>query len=75
MTVTVYSQPGCQPCKATIRMLSRLQIDYVVIDITTNIKAYDYIVALGFKQTPVVIADDEVWAGYSPDKIQRLRGL
>lgn len=75
MIVTVYSQANCQPCKATIRKLDELGIEYVVIDITSDQEAHDYVVSLGFKQTPVVVVGDQSWAGYVPSKIQKLRGL
>ncbi|WP_029923876.1 glutaredoxin family protein [Nocardia otitidiscaviarum] len=67
--ITVYSRPGCQPCKATIKKLNSLGADYRKVDVTEDAEALDYIKSLGYLQAPVVVAGGEHWAGYSPDRI------
>jgi glutaredoxin-like protein NrdH len=72
MTVTVYSRPGCQPCKLTIRELERLGIDYVKLDVTEHPEALETCKALGYMAAPVVVAGDQHWAGFRPDRIKAL---
>lgn len=52
--VTVYSQPGCQPCRATHKRLQALGVDHSYIDVTQEPEALDTIKALGYATTPVV---------------------
>ena len=72
-TITVYSKPRCVQCDATHRQLDRLGIPYVSVDVTTDLPARDRIMALGYSSAPVVIAGQEHWCGYRPDRIANLR--
>ena len=72
MSVTVYTKPSCVQCDATKRHLDKLGIKYDTVDITVDVDAFDMLVEKGFKAAPVVIAGDEAWAGYQPDKIDGL---
>lgn len=72
MTVTVYSQPACVQCTATTRALDAKGIAYRVIDLSQDAAALAQVLALGYKQAPVVIAGDAHWAGFRPDMIGRL---
>lgn len=69
---TVYSKPACVQCEQTKKLLDRNGVEYTVIDITQDPQAYDKIVGMGFMSVPVVIAGDESWAGFQPDKINLL---
>lgn len=35
-TITVYTQPSCQPCKATKRWLDKRGITFTEVDVTTS---------------------------------------
>lgn len=70
--VTVFTQPGCMPCRATERMLAKSGIPYEMIDISVNAEAGEELRAGGFTSTPVVRYGDDVWSGYRPDKIRAL---
>lgn len=75
--VTVYSQPGCMPCKATIRKLNNLGIGYTVTDITADDEAAAHLKAEGWQGTPVVevTRGGEVvaaWHGLRPDALNAL---
>ena len=70
--VTVYTKPSCVQCDATKRMMDKLKIEHTTVDITVDTEAFDMIVAKGFKSAPVVITDDDSWAGFNPDKISEL---
>jgi glutaredoxin-like protein NrdH len=72
MTITVYSKPACVQCTATTRALDKNGLGYEVIDISTDSEAMDRVVALGYRQVPVVVANDMHWAGFRPDLISGL---
>ncbi len=70
MTITVYSKPRCPQCDATCRALDKQGLDYTKIDVTENLEALDYIKGLGYQQAPVVMAGDNHWSGFRPDRIK-----
>ena len=78
LSVTVYSTPNCQQCKATYRHLDKLGIPYEVVDITepANAELLTWITNdLGYDAAPVVVVDqdpDNHWNRYRPDRITRL---
>jgi glutaredoxin-like protein NrdH len=77
MTLTVYTQPSCQPCKATKRWLDRRGISYQEVDVTTSPDDAEAIRALGFKEAPVVIVSsgdpelDLMWSGFDPNNLTK----
>lgn len=75
MNVTVYSQPNCQPCKATIRTLTALGVEHEVVNIQDDPEAAEFVRGLGHQQTPVVVVDDEYmesWSGHRPEQLASL---
>lgn len=70
--ITVYSKPACVQCTATTRELDKKGIEYQYVDITEDADAMARVVELGHKQAPVVVAGDDHWAGFRPDKISAL---
>jgi len=72
--ITVYTKPACVQCNATYKALDNQGIAYDVVDITENPEARDYVMALGYLQAPVVVAGDEHWSGFRPDRIKTLAG-
>lgn len=70
MTVTVYTKPACVQCNATYKALDKLGIAYETVDITVDSEARDYVMALGYLQAPVVVAGNEHWSGFRPDRIK-----
>lgn len=73
MSITVYSKPACVQCTATYRALDRLGVAYEVVDVSQDSAALEKVRALGYQQVPVVIAGDEHWSGFRPDKIGSLQ--
>ncbi len=71
-TITVYTKPACVQCNATYKALDKNGLDYEVVDITEDSEARDYVMALGYLQAPVVVADDVHWSGFRPDRIKAL---
>ncbi len=74
MSVTVYTKPACVQCNATYKALDKRGIDYRTVDITVDAEARDYVMALGYQQAPVVVADEQHWSGFRPDRIGSLAG-
>ena len=44
------------------------------VDITLDSEARDYVMALGYLQAPVVVAGNDHWSGFRPDRIKALAG-
>lgn len=72
MSVTVYTKPACVQCNMTYRALDKNGIDYTTVDVTEDAAALARIKKLGYMQAPVVIAGDEHWSGFQPDRINAL---
>ena len=72
MTVTVYTKPACVQCNATYKALDKVGVAYEVVDITENPDAREYVMALGYLSAPVVVAGDDHWSGFRPDRIKAL---
>lgn len=72
MTITVYSQPSCVQCVATYRELDRQGVAYTVVDLSKDESAMQMVLGLGYRQAPVVMAGDDHWAGFRPDKIMAI---
>lgn len=59
-------------CTATAREMDRKGIEYKYVDLTKDPEAMETVESLGYKQAPVVVAGDDHWAGFRPDKIGAL---
>ena len=75
MTLSVYSKPSCVQCTATYRALDKQGIEYEVFDLSEDEKALQTVKELGYLQAPVVVAGDDSWSGFRPDKINELKNL
>ena len=70
--VSLYTKPVCVQCKATKRAFKNAGIPYQEIDLTQDSEALARVKELGYLQAPVVIAGDDHWSGFRPDKIKTL---
>ncbi|MFK7838694.1 MAG: glutaredoxin-like protein NrdH [Bdellovibrionales bacterium] len=70
--IVVYSKPACVQCTATTREMDRKGIPYQYVDLTEDDAAMNLVRGLGYMQAPVVVAGEEHWAGFRPDKIATL---
>lgn len=68
--VTVYTLPVCVQCNQTKRVMDRLGIQYIEVELTAE-KA-DEFKALGFTAAPIVTTDVKIWSGFRLSKIQSL---
>jgi glutaredoxin-like protein NrdH len=73
-SITVYTKPACVQCNATYKALDKHGIAYDIVDISLDTEARDYVMALGYLQAPVVVAGNEHWSGFRPDRIKALSG-
>ena len=74
MNITVYTKPACVQCNATYKALEQQGVAFEKVDITLDAQARDYVMALGYLQAPVVVAGNEHWSGFRPDRIKALVG-
>lgn len=76
MTITLYTQPGCQPCRMTKRQLDKLNLSYQAVDVSENPEAVDTVKGLGYSSLPVITVEvsNQVdhWSGYQPHKLATL---
>lgn len=72
MIVVVYSKPGCPQCDMTVRQLEKLGIEYQKLDVTVDTAAFEVCRALGYLSAPVVVAGDDHWSGFRPDRLAAL---
>lgn len=72
MTITIYSTPDCNSCNATYRAMEKKGLDYTVVDVTQDPEALDMIRNMGYSSAPVVMAGEDHWSGYRPDKVIEL---
>jgi len=56
----------------TKRFLDKNGVAYNTIDITEDPSALEMILEMGFSSAPVVITNSDSWAGFQPDKLQKL---
>ena len=72
MAITVYSKPNCVQCSATRRALDKAGLVYETVDISLDAEALEQVTSLGYAQAPVVVAGEDHWSGFRPDKIKAL---
>lgn len=70
--ITVYAKPACVQCNATYKALDKSGVEYRTVDISVDSDAREYVMSLGYLQAPVVVAGNEHWSGFRPDRIKDL---
>lgn len=70
--VTVYTNPQCVQCDMTKRELTKLEVPFETVDLSTRPDLVNTFKEKGFMAAPIVVAGDEAWAGF---KLDRIRGL
>jgi glutaredoxin-like protein NrdH len=69
---TVYTKPNCVQCDATKRLMDNLGVEYTTVDIADNPEELEKLIQMGYKSAPVIVTDNDSWAGFQPDKIEKL---
>ncbi|MDO4655678.1 glutaredoxin-like protein NrdH [Actinomyces sp.] len=72
MAITIYSKPNCVQCTATYRAMDKAGLSYETVDISLDAQALEQVKSLGYAQAPVVVAGEDHWSGFRPDKIKTL---
>ena len=75
MSVTVYTLPSCVQCDNTKRVLTKTGVEFSTVDLSEDEAAYEMVKALGYQAAPVVIAGDDHWSGFRPDKLSSLAAI
>lgn len=70
--ITLYTKPACVQCTFTKKALDKAGLSYETVDISLDDEARDYVMALGHLQAPVVVAGDDHWSGFRPERIRSL---
>lgn len=70
--VTVYTLPACVQCESTKKYLTSKNVEFQVVDLTEDASAMDKVKELGYQAAPVVIAGDDHWSGFRPDRLATL---
>ena len=70
--VIVYTLPSCVQCDSTKRVLTKNSIEYQEVDLTQDEQAMEYVKSLGYNAAPIVVAGDEHWSGFRPDRLSSL---
>ena len=70
--VTVYTLPACVQCDSTKRVLTRNLVEYQEVDLSQDVDAMAMVKELGYTAAPVVVAGEEHWSGFRPDKLSAL---
>ena len=70
--VTVYSLPNCVQCDSTKRLLTRNEVSFNEVDLSQDSDAMTMIRELGYTAAPVVMAGEDHWSGFRPDKLATL---
>jgi glutaredoxin-like protein NrdH len=69
---TVYTKNNCVQCDMTKRLMDKIGVEYETINISENPEELDKLIDMGYRSAPVVITDNDSWAGFNPDKITEL---
>lgn len=74
MSITVFSQPGCQPCRLVKKRLNDAGVEFNDVDITLDQPAHHYITeVLQAHTVPVIVADDrDPIIGFRVDQLAEL---
>ncbi|MCT4708558.1 glutaredoxin-like protein NrdH [Enterobacteriaceae bacterium H11S18] len=73
MRITIYTRNDCVQCHATKRAIESRGFAFELVNLDQQPEAADDLRAMGYRQLPVVVTDQESWSGFRPDMINRLR--
>ena len=75
MRIIIYTKDNCVQCNATKNAMDKKGIDYQLVNLDSEPAAVETLKSLGYRQVPVVMAADQHWSGFRPDKISALSQL
>lgn len=68
-SITVYTKPDCQPCKAVIRWLDNKGVDY---DVKPAMEHIEHLAELGYRSAPVVEHAEGSFFGFNVPELTKL---
>ena len=75
MRIIIYTKNNCVQCTATKNAMDKQGLDYQLINLDQEPGEAETLKSLGYRQVPVVMAAEDHWSGFRPDKISALRQL
>lgn len=78
MSVILYSQPGCQPCRLIGDKFKATGVEHEVIDISApeNAELLKYYQGRGFASTPIITDGAGIeFSGFQPAKVNEIISL
>ena len=69
--ITVYGQPGCQPCKLATAYLDRHDVPHTYVDLTEHPELIEKFRAAGKTSTPILQTPTETTSGFNPQALTR----
>jgi len=75
MRIIIYTKNNCVQCNATKNAMDKKGIDYQLINLDNEPAHVETLKSLGYRQVPVVMAEQDHWSGFRPDKIMALSHL
>lgn len=73
MTIELWTKPNCPACTRTQTILRDRGLEFRTRSLVEEPALVDEAKARGFSSAPIVITDDDAWAGFRPDKLIGLR--
>lgn len=75
MKITLYTKPGCPPCKAVRKWLDKNHPEYKVVDLSIDTAAKSHLIDLGYETTPVTEVEFDEYVeripGFSIEKLTK----
>jgi len=68
--ITVYGQPGCQPCRLAMRQLDKEEVPYNYVDLTEHPEKLQQFKEAGVQSTPIIETPTERFTGLQPERIR-----
>lgn len=72
MSIIIYTKDNCVQCHATKNAMDKKGIHYQLINLDREPAHLETLRSLGYRQVPVVMAEQDHWSGFRPDKIHAL---
>ena len=73
--VTIYTRPGCATCQSAKSFLAARGIAYTEINVAEDSAASRWVTLQAGGETPVIVVEEEVMAGFDRRRLERLLGL
>lgn len=65
----MYSRSSCVQCNSTKRFADHKGVELEVINLDDHPERLSEIEHLGYLQAPVLVAENDNWSGFRPDKL------